>query len=156
MQKILAVAIAISLSMDVQMATFADTYDDFMKTQITEFRNNRGEEFKCKQRKITEIADNHKMVYELCVLGGKPIELNVYMDGTLTSISNYRKGKLVQIALSEFGDGVGFRNGQPVAEWHYGEYGKRGVNWKIAAKDKAYYLKSAAENKRILLKFGIR
>ena len=107
MQKILAVAIVISLSANSQIKTLADTYDDFIKTRIAEFRNNRGEEFKCKQRKIEAIADNHKMVYQLCVLGGKPIELNVYMDGTLTSISNYRKGKLVQIALSEFGDGVG-------------------------------------------------
>jgi hypothetical protein len=156
MQKILAVAIAIGLSLDIQMTTLADTYDDFMKTQVAEFRNNRGEEFKCKQRKIEEIVNNQKFAYKLCLLGGKPIELNVYMDGTLTSISSYRKGRLVHIALSEFGDGVGFRNGQPVVEWHYGEYGTRGVNWKITAKDRAVYLQNAAEDKRILLKFGIR
>jgi hypothetical protein len=155
MQKILAVAIAIGLSLDIQMTTLADTYDDFMKTQVAEFQSNRGEEFKCKERKIEAIADNHKITYKLCLLGGKPIELNVYMDGTLTSISSYRKGKLVHIALSEFGDGVGFRNGQPVVEWHYGEYGTRGVNWKIAAKDRAVYLQNAAEDERILIKFGI-
>ncbi|WP_310488336.1 hypothetical protein [Chamaesiphon sp. VAR_69_metabat_338] len=156
MQKILAVAIAISLSTDIQMAALADTYDDFMKTQIAEFQSNRGEEFKCKQRKIEAIVNNQKVAYKLCLLGGKPIELNVYLDDTLTSSSSYRKGKLVHLALSEFGDGVGFRNGQPMVEWHYGEYGKRGVNWKIAAKDKAIYLQNAAEDKRILLKFGLR
>jgi hypothetical protein len=156
MQKILAVAIAISLNMDVQMAALADTYDDFMKTQIAEFQPNPGDAFKCKHKKIEQIGTDLKRTYDLCVFKGKPVTLEIYTDGAALDSIAYRNGKLVQMALSEFGDGVGFRNGQPVVEWHSGEYGKRGINWNITATEKASYLDSADRQRRILRKFGIR
>jgi hypothetical protein len=126
-----------------------------MKTKIAEFRSTPGDEFKCRHKKIAKIEGDFKTSYDLCILRGKPVTLHIYTDGTALGISNYRNGKLVHMALSEFGDGVGFRNGQPVVEWHYGEYGQRGVNWKITTKDKASYLANAAQQKRVLLElFG--
>jgi hypothetical protein len=152
MQRILGLIIIMSLSLSIPMTACADTYDDFMKTKIAEFKSTSGDEFKCKHKKIETIKGDFKKIYDLCVLRGKPVTLHIYTDGTALSISNYRNGKLVHMALSEFGDGVGFRNGQPVVEWHYGEYGQRGINWKITAQRKAEYLASAAEERRLLLK----
>ncbi len=147
--------LVINFSLGMPIIALADTYDKFMKTQVAEFQSV-GDEL-CKVQKREVIKDSQKITYELCILRGKPIFLYVYTDGAALDISNYRNGKLVQMALSEFGDGVGFRNGQPVVEWRSGEYGNRGVNWKITAKDKAIYLESAAKQRRILLKlFGVR
>jgi hypothetical protein len=156
MQRIFVSTIIMSLGLGIPMIAVADTYDDFMKTKIAEFQSNPGDESKCKHKKIETIAGDFKKIYDLCILRGKPVTFHIYTDGTSLDISDYRNGKLVHIALSEFGDGVGFRNGQPVVEWHYSEYGQRGVNWQITAQAKASHLASAAEQRRVLLKlFGV-
>jgi hypothetical protein len=111
---------------------------------------------RCKNKTIEVQKGKDRIVYELCILKGKPIILRTYNDGTMISESGYKKGKLVRTSSSEFGDGVGFRNGQPVVEWHYGETVKRGVNWNLTAEQKSDYLSTVAEERRILLKFGIR
>lgn len=152
MHKILLSIALISLSIGTPIIALADAYDDFMKTQMAEFRN--ADEDKCKNKKIEITEGGKKITYELCLFRGQPIVLTTKFEGGV-SISHYKRGKLVYLPLSEFGDGVGFRNGQPVVEWYSGETTKRRVNWKITAKDRAYYLTSAAEERRILLKFGI-
>jgi hypothetical protein len=157
MQRILSSIISISLGISIPIIASADTYDDFMKTKIAEFQSTPSDIRKCKHKKIATSTGDFTKIYDLCLLQGKPVTLYVYTDGAALDISDYRNGKLVQIALSEFGDGVGFHNGQPVVEWHAGEYGRRGVNWKITAQDQASYLASAAEQRKTLLKlFGVR
>jgi hypothetical protein len=154
MQKsIVWMAVAI-INLGISLPVLADAYDKFMKTQINEFQTV-GED-KCKKKIIQVIKVNTKITHELCILEGKPIVLTTSYDGTLGDISSYKNGKLLHIELSEFGDGVGFRNGLPVVEWHSGEYGNRGINWNLTPKQKSNYLTIAAEERRILRKFGIR
>jgi hypothetical protein len=102
------------------------------------------------------LEGGNKIVYELCILQGQPIFLRASNDGTPLSVSEYNRGKLVQLSLWEGTGGVGFRNGKPVVEWNSGEFGKRQVNWKLTAKEKSNYLEIAAKERRILLEFGIR
>jgi hypothetical protein len=154
MQKLLAPTIAISLTLAIPFVALADTYDNFIKTQVTEFQSV-GED-KCKEQKREVMEGNNKITYELCILQGKPIFLRASNDGTPLSVSNYHKGKLVQLSMWEGTGGVGFRNGKPIVEWNSGEFSKRRVNWKLTAEEKSKYMETAAKERRILLKFGIR
>jgi hypothetical protein len=153
MHKILLSIALISFSIGTPIIALADAYDDFMKTQMAEFRN--ADEDKCKNKKIEITEGDRKIAYELCLFRGQPIVLRIRFDGVQADIRHYKRGKLVYVALSEFGDGVGFRNNWPVVEWYSGETTKRRVNWKITAKDRANYLTYVEEDRRILLKFGI-
>jgi hypothetical protein len=153
MFKLLATIALVNLSVSIPTMVHADTYDDFMETKIAEFRSNPSDSSKCKHHKVTtEFKGDIKRIYDLCVLRGKPISFYISTDGTALDSTVYRNGKIAQMALSEFGDGVGFRNGQPVVEWRTGTFGKRGINWKITAQNKAEYLANAAEERRLLLK----
>ncbi len=153
MQKSLA-AIIFTIALGMPLVATADTYDDFIKTQLAQFSNVGSD--RCKMKTRTEIEDGNKIVYELCILQGKPIFLRMSNDGTPLSVSKYRRGKLVQFSLWEGTGGVGFRNEQPVVEWNSGEFDKRQVNWQLTASAKANYLDIAAKERRILRKFGIR
>lgn len=154
MRKLFGSTLIISLIASIPAVALADAYDRFMKTQMVEFQ--AANEDKCKKKTIETMQGEFKMTYELCIYRERPIYLVTKSDDVTIDVSYYRNGRLVRMILSEFGDGVGFRNGQPVVEWHYGESGKRGVNWNITPTDKAKYLDGAANQRRILLKFGIR
>ena len=154
MQKLLASTIAISVTLGIPLIALADTYDDFMKTQINEFESVGSD--KCKEQTREVIENGYKIRYDLCLLQGKPIFLRASNEDTPFSVSNYKNGKLVQLSMWEGTGGVGFRNGKPVVEWNSGEFSKRRVNWKLTATEKSKYLEIAAKEKRILLKFGIR
>jgi hypothetical protein len=154
MQQSLVTTLAISLLLATPIASFADTYDDFMKNRLVEFQSVGSD--KCKERKKDIMEDGNKITYELCILKGKPIFLRASNDGTPFSVSTYRQGKLVQLSMWEGTGGVGFRNGQPVVEWNSGEFSQRKVNWQLTAAEKSKYLAIAATERRILLKFGIR
>jgi hypothetical protein len=132
----------------------ADTYDDFIKNQLAEFQSVGDD--KCQEQTREAIEGGNKITYQLCILQGKPIFLRASNDGIPFSVSNYKKGKLVQLSMWEGTGGVGFRDGKPVVEWNSGEFSKRRVNWKLNAQEKAKYLEIAAKEKRILLKFGMR
>jgi hypothetical protein len=153
MFKLLATIALVNLSVSIPTMVHADTYDDFMETKIAEFRSNPSDSSKCKHHKVTtEFKGDIKRVYDLCVLRGKPVSFYADTDGDTLGNTAYRNGKIAQMATSPFGDGVGFRNEQPVVEWHPGDIEKRGINWKITAQRKAEYLASAAEERRLLLK----
>ncbi|WP_310423122.1 hypothetical protein [Chamaesiphon sp. VAR_48_metabat_135_sub] len=154
MQKLLVSTIVISLTTGIPIVALADPYDDFMKTQVSEFESVGSD--KCKEQKRTVMERSNKVTYDLCLLQGKPIFLRASNDGTPFSVSNYKKGKLVQLSTWEGTGGVGFLNGKPVVEWNSGEFSQRRVNWKLTAEEKSKYLEIAAKEKRILLKFGIR
>jgi hypothetical protein len=153
MQKSIVWMMAVIINLGISLPVLADAYDEFMKAQIKEFQPV-GED-KCKKKIIQVVKTNTKITYELCSLDGKPIGLTTSYDGSLGDISSYKQGKILQIGLSEFGDGVGFRNGMPVVEWHSGEYGNRGINWNLTPRQKSNYLNIAAKERRILCKFGI-
>ncbi|AFY94277.1 hypothetical protein [Chamaesiphon minutus] len=153
MQKLLAAAI-VTIASGLPLVASADTYDNFIKTQLAQFRSVGSD--RCKMRSRTVVEGGNKIVYELCILQGKPIFLRASNDGTPLSVSEYHQGKLVQLSMWEGTGGVGFRNGQPVVEWNSGEFGKRQVNWKLTAQEKSNYLAIAAKERRILLDFGIR
>jgi hypothetical protein len=154
MQKLLASTIAISILLGIPLIALADTYDDFIKTQVNEFESVGSDQCKEQTREVME--GNNQITYNLCLLQGQPIFLRASNDGTPFSVSNYKKGKLVQLSIWEGTGGVGFRNGKPVVEWNSGEFSKRMVNWKLTAEEKSKYIKIAAKERRILLKFGIR
>jgi hypothetical protein len=153
MHKSLGLVIA-TISFGISLSATADTYDNFIKTQIAQFQSAGSD--RCKMQTKAVIEDGNKIVYELCILQGQPIFLRASNDGTPLSVSNYNRGKLVQLSLWEGTGGVGFRNEKPVVEWNSGEFGKRRVNWKLTAKEKSHYLDIAAKERRILRKFGIR
>jgi hypothetical protein len=146
--------IVYALILGLPKIVLADTYDDFIKTKLIEFQNVGGG--RCKVKTKTAIESGNKIVYDLCIFQGKPVFLRSSNDGIPFSVSEYNKGKLVQISLWEGTGGVGFRNEQPVVEWNSGEFSKRQVNWKLTPAEKSKYLADAAKEKRILLKFGIR
>jgi hypothetical protein len=153
MYKSLAAAIA-AIAVGIPISATADTYDNFIKTQLAQFKSVGSD--RCRMQTSEVIEDGNKIVYELCILQGQPIFLRASNDGTPSSVSEYKGGKLVQLSLWEGTGGVGFRNGQPVVEWNSGEFGKRQVNWQLTAPAKANYLDIAAKERRILQKFGIR
>jgi hypothetical protein len=154
MQKLLPLTIAISVTLGIPLIALADTYDDFMKTQVNEFESVGSD--KCKEQTREVMENGYKIRYDLCLLQGKPIFLRASNEDIPFSVSNYRNGKLVQLSLWEGTGGVGFRNGKPVVEWNSGEFSKRGINWKLTAEEKSKYMKIATQERRILLKFGIR
>jgi hypothetical protein len=153
MHKSLAVVIA-TIAIGIPLSANADTYDDFIKTQLAQFKSVGSDRCKMQTREVME--EGNKIVYELCVLQGQPVFLRASNDGTPLSVSEYNRGKLVQLSLWEGTGGVGFRNGKPVVEWNSGEFGKRQVKWKLTAQEQSNYLAIAAKERRILLKFGIR
>jgi hypothetical protein len=154
MQKLSAITLAIVMGLGLPVIALADTYDKFIKTQLSEFQSVGSD--KCKEQKIEAIEGGYTITYELCILQGKPIFLRASNDGTPFSVSSYKQGKLVQLSMWEGTGGVGFRKGQPVVEWNSGEFSQRRVNWQLTADEKSKYLAIAAKEKRILLKFGIR
>lgn len=154
MRQLLAATIIINLTLSLPLAAFADAYNDFIKKQVAEFQSLGTEQ--CKEQSKAVMEGNNKITYDLCLLKGKPIFLRASNEGTPLSVSSYKQGKLVQLSLWEGTGGVGFRNGQPVVEWNSGEFSKRRVNWKLTAAEKSKYLDIAAQERRILLKFGIR
>jgi hypothetical protein len=154
MQKFLASTIAIALSVGMPLVALADTYDKFIKTQLAEFQNVGGGRCKVQTREVVE--GGNTIVYELCIFNGQPVYLRSSNDGMPFLVSEYNKGKLVQLSMWEGTGGVGFRNGQPVVEWNSGEFSQRRVNWQLTAEEKSNYLATAAKEKRILLKFGMR
>jgi hypothetical protein len=154
LQKLLGSTIIITLTLGIPLVALADAYNDFMKTQISEFESVGAD--KCKEQTREVMEDKNKITYNLCLLQGKPIFLRASNDGIPFSVSNYKNGKLVQLSMWEGTGGVGFRNGKPVVEWNSGEFSKRRVNWKLTTEDKSKYLEIAAKERSILLKFGIR
>jgi hypothetical protein len=154
MSKLTKLTIAIVLTLCSPRIAIADTYSDFIKTQLAEFQNVGGD--RCKVRSKEVMEGGNKIVYDLCIFQGKAVFLRGSNEGTPFSVSEYNKGKLVQISLWEGTGGVGFRNGQPVVEWSSGEFSKRRVNWKLTPAEKSKYLADAAKENSILLKFGIR
>ncbi len=154
MFKLTKLTIAIVLTLCSPKMAIADTYDDFIKTQLNEFQNIGGD--RCKVKSKTVMEGSNKIVYDLCMLQGRAVFLRASNEGIAFSVSEYNKGKLVQISLWEGTGGVGFRSGKPVVEWSSGEFSKRRVNWKLTPAEKSKYLADAAKEKSILLKFGIR
>jgi hypothetical protein len=154
MQKLSAITLAVGMGLAIPIVALADTYDEFIKTQLIEFKSVGSD--KCKEQKREAIEDGNNITYELCILQGKPIFLRTSNDGTPLSVSEYKQGQLVQLSMWEGTGGVGFRKGQPVVEWNSGEFSQRKVNWQLTAKEKSKYLAIAAKEKRILIKFGIR
>jgi hypothetical protein len=154
MQKsLLAIIATISWGI-MPLIAAADTYDKFIKTQLAQFKSVGSDRCKMQTKEIVEAGN--KIVYELCILKGQPVFLRASNDGTPLSVSEYKGGKLVQLSLWEGTGGVGFRNERPVVEWSSGEFSQRRVNWQLTAQEKSNYLATAAKEKRILLKFGIR
>jgi hypothetical protein len=149
MWKTLAATIAVGCTLTTPLATLANSYDKFIKTQAAEFKNNRP--VNCKEKTLTAESENGaQLTYELCVVNNSPVSLRTSNDGAPVLFSSFKKGKLVQINWVEAAS-VGFRNEKPVVEWNIGE---RKVNWKLNAAEQAQYSEAAAEEKKILRKFG--
>jgi hypothetical protein len=135
------------------LTALVDTYDNFMKNQVAEFRNSNTE--KCQEKKLEGGNESGaKITYYLCIYKGQPVFLRTVADETPIGVSSFKRGKLVELSLSEGTGGLGFRNGQPVVEWNSGEFSKRRVNWKLTAEEKSKFLEMAAKEKRIMRKFG--
>jgi hypothetical protein len=156
MKKLLWGIIATGLVLTVpQLATADDAYSRFIKTQLAEFEGDNPPD-NCKEKKIEVLEKpNNKATYELCAIKDKPIYMRKSYDGSPVSVTNYSKGELVGVSFGEGTMGVGFRNNEPVVKWNSGEFGKRGVNWKLTPEDKALYRKDVKESKRILKRFGV-
>jgi hypothetical protein len=153
MQKLLGSAIALAFTLGMPLAALADSYDNFMRTQVAEFEGSNNE--KCKEKSMKGgMESGSKITYNLCIYKGKPVYLRTSADGTPINVSTFKGGKVVQLSFAEATGGVGFRNGQPVVEWNSGEFSKRRVNWKLTAEEKSKFLEVAAKEKRILRKFG--
>ncbi len=152
MKKLLGSAIALAFTLGMPLAALADSYDNFMRKQVTEFENpNNG---KCKEKNINGVEDGRKMSYQLCIYKNQPVFLRTVDGGEATGISIFKGGKLVQLSGGGGTAGAGFRNGKPVVEWNSGVFGERRVNWKLNAEEKSWYLEGAAKEQRILRKFG--
>ncbi len=136
------------------LSALADSYDNFIKTELAEF-NRVGSE-KCKEKRISVKESGAKISYDLCIFNGSPVFLRTSADDIPNGVSIFKKGKLVQLSLWEGTGGVGFRNGQPVVEWNSGEFSSRRVNWKLTAKEKSKFIEIAAKEKQILRKFGFK
>ena len=151
----LATSIALVVSLGLPLAALADSYDNFISKQIGEFNNLNWE--KCKNKIIKGgIESGSQITYNICIYKNKPVFLRTSADGTPINISTFKGGKLVELSLAEGTSGVGFRNGVPVVRWNSGEFGgQRGINWNLNAEEKSMYLKAAAEENRILRKFGL-
>jgi hypothetical protein len=154
MWKILAASIAIGFTLATPLATLADNYENFIKTQAAEFNGNSPEN--CKEKKLEATEGGAVITYELCIIKNSPVYLRTSAEGTPIGVSSFKKGKLVQLSLWEGTGGVGFRNEKPVVEWNSGEFSPRKVNWKLTAEEKAKFLELAAKEKKILRKFGFR
>ena len=148
MQKLLISSIALAFTLGVPLAALADSYDNFMRKQVAEFENPNSE--KCKEKSMKAAENGNEMTYDLCIYKGKPVFLRTSRDGDPMGVSTFKGGKVVQLLWAEQGS-TGFRNGQPVVEWNPGE---RRVNWKLTTEQKSNFLKMAAQENRILRKFG--
>jgi hypothetical protein len=147
-------AIAFGFTLATPLATRADNYDNFIKTQAAEFEGLSVEN--CQEKKLEATEGGAKISYDLCVVKNSPIYLRTSAEGTPIGVSSFKKGKLVQLSLWEGTGGVGFRNEKPVVEWNSGEFSTRKVNWKLTAAEKAKFSEQAAKEKKILRKFGFR
>jgi hypothetical protein len=154
MWKKIAASIAVSFTLATPLATLADSYDKFIKTQLAEFESPAPED--CKEKKLEAVEDGNTIIYELCVVNNSPVYLRTRNEDIPLGVSSFKKGKIVQISLWEGTGGVGFRNEKPVVEWNAGEFSTRKVNWKLSSAEKTRFSEMAAKEKQILRKFGFR
>ncbi|NJL65594.1 MAG: hypothetical protein HC903_32200 [Methylacidiphilales bacterium] len=153
MNRLLTSLIALGLVLGSSAIANADAaYEKFKKTQMAEFSGDKAPE-NCRERKLEVKENGNKIVYELCAFKGKPIYLRSRNDEVVYGFYSFKSGKLIQVDAPDAFISVGYRNGQPVVKW---DWGNETVDYKLSADFKASSRQDAVKINRILKKFGIR
>ncbi|MGF1673384.1 MAG: hypothetical protein ACFCUV_06810 [Rivularia sp. (in: cyanobacteria)] len=154
MRKLLTSLVAVGLVLGTSAIANADAaYEKFKKTQMSEFNGDKAPQ-NCPEKKLTakEYGGN-QVIYELCAVKGKPIYLRSSIDGVVYSFYSFKAGKLIKNDAPDAFISIGYRNGQPVVQW---DWGNQTVSYKLDPDLKASLRQDSVKIKGILQRFGIR